>query len=51
MKSGRKPAKSEPTMHEDPAFDDLYDIMDDVMDYMEFEDAQDEGRTSSVVLE
>ncbi|GJU58666.1 ribonuclease H-like domain-containing protein [Tanacetum coccineum] len=32
----------------DPAFDDLDD---DAMDYMETEDAQDEGRTSSVVLE
>ncbi|GJR61899.1 hypothetical protein Tco_1504061 [Tanacetum coccineum] len=35
----------------DPAFDDLDDIVDDAMDYMESEDAQDEGRTSSVVLE
>ncbi|GKE35283.1 hypothetical protein Tco_1454605 [Tanacetum coccineum] len=35
-------------MHKDPAFDDLDD---DAMDYMETEDAQDEGRTSSVVLE
>ncbi|GKA99149.1 retrovirus-related pol polyprotein from transposon TNT 1-94 [Tanacetum coccineum] len=32
----------------DPAFDDLDD---DAMDYMETEDDQDEGRTSSVVLE
>ncbi|GJZ92493.1 hypothetical protein Tco_0664558, partial [Tanacetum coccineum] len=39
IKSGRKPAKSEPTVHKDPAFDDL----DDVMDYMETEDAHDEG--------
>ncbi|GKD97410.1 hypothetical protein Tco_1381307, partial [Tanacetum coccineum] len=36
---GRKPAKSEPTVHKDPAFDDL----DDAMDYMETEDAHDEG--------
>ncbi|GJY73226.1 hypothetical protein Tco_0477657 [Tanacetum coccineum] len=35
----------------DLAFDDLDDIVDDVMDYMESKDAQDEGRTSSVVLE
>ncbi|GJY78003.1 hypothetical protein Tco_0483804 [Tanacetum coccineum] len=51
MKSGRKPAKAEPTVHKDPAFDDLDDIVDDAMDYMETEDAQDEGRTSFVVLE
>ncbi|GKE03815.1 hypothetical protein Tco_1395833 [Tanacetum coccineum] len=51
MKSGRKPAKDEPTVNKDPAFDDLDDIVDDAMDYMEFEDAQDEGRTSSMVLE
>ncbi|GJS91005.1 hypothetical protein Tco_0773641 [Tanacetum coccineum] len=36
---GRKPAKSEPTVHKDLAFDDL----DDAMDYMETEDAHDEG--------
>ncbi|GJY26352.1 hypothetical protein Tco_0401078, partial [Tanacetum coccineum] len=35
----------------DPAFDDLDDIVDDAMDYIDSEDAQDEGRTSSVVLE
>ncbi|GJV16250.1 hypothetical protein Tco_1361573 [Tanacetum coccineum] len=50
-KQGRKPAKSEPTVHKDPAFDDLDDIIDDAMDYIESEDAQDEGRTSSMVLE
>ncbi|GKA22067.1 hypothetical protein Tco_0708029 [Tanacetum coccineum] len=50
-KQGRKPAKAEPTVYKDPAFDDLDDIVDDAMDYMESEDAQDEGRTSSVVLE
>ncbi|GJV74193.1 hypothetical protein Tco_1494188 [Tanacetum coccineum] len=48
MKSGRKLAKAEPTVHKDPAFDDLDD---DAMDYIETEDAQDKGRTSSVVLE
>ncbi|GKB36023.1 hypothetical protein Tco_0880965 [Tanacetum coccineum] len=37
-KHGRKPAKSEPTVHKDLVFDDL----DDAMDYMETEDAQDE---------
>ncbi|GJR82198.1 putative ribonuclease H-like domain-containing protein, partial [Tanacetum coccineum] len=50
-KQGRKPAKAEPTVHKDPAFDDLDYIVDDAMDYMESEDAQDKGRTSSVVLE
>ncbi|GJW32184.1 hypothetical protein Tco_0052216 [Tanacetum coccineum] len=38
-KQGRKNFKSVPTMHKDPAFDDL----DDAMDYMETEDAHDEG--------
>ncbi|GKB70663.1 hypothetical protein Tco_0932075 [Tanacetum coccineum] len=38
-KQGRKPAKSEPTVHKDPPFDDL----DDAMDYMKPEDAHDEG--------
>ncbi|GJV27136.1 zinc finger, CCHC-type containing protein [Tanacetum coccineum] len=47
-KQGRKPAKAEPTVHKDPAFDDLDD---DAMAYIETEDAQDEGKTSSVVLE
>ncbi|GKE82923.1 hypothetical protein Tco_1552923 [Tanacetum coccineum] len=46
-KHGRKPAKSEPTVHKDPAFDD---IVDDALDYMETEDAQDEGRTSSKTM-
>ncbi|GJX95106.1 hypothetical protein Tco_0349692 [Tanacetum coccineum] len=53
-KQGRKSVKSfkgEPSVHKDPAFDDLDDIMDDAMDYIESEDAQDEGRTSYVVLE
>ncbi|GKE34952.1 hypothetical protein Tco_1454274 [Tanacetum coccineum] len=38
-KQGRKPTKSKLTMHKDLAFDDL----DDVMDYIETEDAHDEG--------
>ncbi|GKC77199.1 hypothetical protein Tco_1127973 [Tanacetum coccineum] len=55
-KLGRKSVKSfkgEPYVHKDPAFDDLDDFMDvdDTLDYMESEDAQDKGRTSSVVLE
>ncbi|GKF14863.1 hypothetical protein Tco_0056325, partial [Tanacetum coccineum] len=50
-KQGRKPAKSELTVHKDPAFNDLDDIVDDAMDYMETEDAQDDGRTSSKTLE
>ncbi|GJU01903.1 hypothetical protein Tco_1112241 [Tanacetum coccineum] len=50
-KQGRKSVKSskgKPSVHKDLAFDDLDD---DEMDYMETEDAQNEGRTSSVVLE
>ncbi|GJT22670.1 hypothetical protein Tco_0892607 [Tanacetum coccineum] len=50
-KQGRKSVKSskgEPSVYKDLAFDDLDD---DAMDYMKTEDAQDEGRTSSVVLE
>ncbi|GJR44838.1 hypothetical protein Tco_1312941 [Tanacetum coccineum] len=46
MKSGRKFTKVEPTVHKDPAFDELDD---DVIDYMETEDAQDVGRTRYVV--
>ncbi|GKD22731.1 hypothetical protein Tco_1224434 [Tanacetum coccineum] len=38
-KQGRKPAKSEPTVDKDLDFDDL----DDAIDYMETEDAHDEG--------
>ncbi|GKG01207.1 hypothetical protein Tco_0305912, partial [Tanacetum coccineum] len=38
-KQERKPAKSEPTVHKDLAFDDL----DDAMDYIETKDAHDEG--------
>ncbi|GJR73774.1 hypothetical protein Tco_0086139 [Tanacetum coccineum] len=40
-----KSSKGEPSIHKDPAFDDLDD---DAMDYMETKDAQDEGRTSFV---
>ncbi|GJV10108.1 hypothetical protein Tco_1351649 [Tanacetum coccineum] len=47
-KQGRKPAKAEPIVHKDPAFDELDD---DTMDYIETEDAQDMGRTSYVVHE
>ncbi|GJT53127.1 hypothetical protein Tco_0988181 [Tanacetum coccineum] len=54
-KQGRKSVKSfkgEPSVHKDLAFDDLDDFVDvdDTLDYMESEDAQDEERTSSVVL-
>ncbi|GJT01490.1 hypothetical protein Tco_0822659 [Tanacetum coccineum] len=48
MKSGRKSAKVEPTVHKDPTFDELDD---DAIDYMETEDAQDVGRTRYVVHE
>ncbi|GKG62007.1 hypothetical protein Tco_0623724, partial [Tanacetum coccineum] len=43
-KQGRKPAKYELIVHKDLAFDDLDDIVDAAMDYMETGDAQDEGR-------
>ncbi|GKD08107.1 hypothetical protein Tco_1187792 [Tanacetum coccineum] len=51
-KQGRKSVKTfkgEPSMHKDPAFDDLDDFvdvddMDDTLDYMETEDVQDERR-------
>ncbi|GJX89270.1 putative ribonuclease H-like domain-containing protein [Tanacetum coccineum] len=46
-KQGRKTFKAEPSVHKDPAFDDLDDILDNAMDYMETKDAHDEGRTSS----
>ncbi|GJT89961.1 hypothetical protein Tco_1078806 [Tanacetum coccineum] len=48
MKSGRKFDKAEPTVHKDPAFNELDD---DEIDYMETEDAQDVGRTRYVVHE
>ncbi|GJS49228.1 hypothetical protein Tco_0599349 [Tanacetum coccineum] len=55
-KQGRKSVKSskgEPSVHKDPNFEDLDDFVDvdDTLDYIETEDDQDEGRTSSVVLE
>ncbi|GKG55914.1 hypothetical protein Tco_0574808, partial [Tanacetum coccineum] len=55
-KQGRKSVKSfkgKPFVHKDLAFDDLDDFMDvdDTLDYMKSEDAQDKGRTNSVVLE
>ncbi|GJZ62180.1 hypothetical protein Tco_0618317 [Tanacetum coccineum] len=43
---GRKSVKSfkgEPSVHKDPAFDDLDDIVNEAIDYMESEDAQDKG--------
>ncbi|GJZ37709.1 hypothetical protein Tco_0583900 [Tanacetum coccineum] len=54
-KQGRKSIKSfkgKPSMHKDPAVDDLDDFVDvdDTLDYMETEDDQNEGRTSSIVL-
>ncbi|GKE98847.1 hypothetical protein Tco_0022198 [Tanacetum coccineum] len=47
-KQGRKFAKAEPSVHKDPAFDELDD---DAIDYMETKDAQDVGRTRYVVHE
>ncbi|GKB14072.1 hypothetical protein Tco_0847995 [Tanacetum coccineum] len=47
-KQGRKSAKAEPSVHKDPAFDELDD---DEIDNMETEDAQDVGRTRNVVYE
>ncbi|GJW92177.1 putative ribonuclease H-like domain-containing protein, partial [Tanacetum coccineum] len=48
-----KSFKGEPSMHKDPAFDDLDDFMDvgDTLDYIETKDDQNKGRTSSVMLE
>ncbi|GJS08327.1 hypothetical protein Tco_0365123 [Tanacetum coccineum] len=40
-KQGRKTAKAKHLVHKDPAFDKL---PDDTVDYMESENAQDEGR-------
>ncbi|GKE73051.1 hypothetical protein Tco_1535092 [Tanacetum coccineum] len=45
-KQGRKPAKAEPSVHKDPLFDEL---ADDMLDYMDIENAQDVGRTRNVV--
>ncbi|GJR48082.1 hypothetical protein Tco_1316185 [Tanacetum coccineum] len=46
MKSGRKSAKAEPSVHKDPLFDELDD---DKIDNMDTEDAQDVGRTRNGV--
>ncbi|GJS35996.1 hypothetical protein Tco_0534378 [Tanacetum coccineum] len=46
MKSGRKFAKAELSVHTNPLFDGL---PDDTMDYMDTEDAQDVGRTRNGV--
>ncbi|GKB30995.1 hypothetical protein Tco_0870396, partial [Tanacetum coccineum] len=48
MKSGRKSAKVEPSVHKDPLFDEL---PDDTLDYIDAKDAQDVGRTRDVVNE
>ncbi|GKE68775.1 hypothetical protein Tco_1526847, partial [Tanacetum coccineum] len=45
---GKKSAKAKPTVHKDPAFDELGD---DATDNMETEDAQDVGRTRYLVHE
>ncbi|GJR69004.1 hypothetical protein Tco_0015069 [Tanacetum coccineum] len=50
-KIGRKEIIKDKVDAKGASFDDLDDIVDDAIDYMESEDAQDEGRTSSVVLE
>ncbi|GKB57248.1 hypothetical protein Tco_0913434 [Tanacetum coccineum] len=47
-KQGRKFAKGEPTVHKDPLFDE---ILEDSLDYIETENAQDEGRTRDEVDE
>ncbi|GJU09262.1 hypothetical protein Tco_1125692 [Tanacetum coccineum] len=46
-KQGRKSAKAEPSVHKDPAFDELDD---DEIDHIETEDVQDVGRTRYVLL-
>ncbi|GKE65833.1 hypothetical protein Tco_1519994, partial [Tanacetum coccineum] len=48
MKSGRKSAKDEPSVHTNLLFDKL---PDDTIDYMDTEDAQEVGRTREVVNE
>ncbi|GKD37414.1 hypothetical protein Tco_1257621 [Tanacetum coccineum] len=48
MKSGSKSAKAEPSVHKDPLFNEPYD---DMLDYMDTEDAQDMRRTRDVVNE
>ncbi|GKB31775.1 hypothetical protein Tco_0871176, partial [Tanacetum coccineum] len=47
-KQGRKFAKGEPSVHKDPLFDE---VLEDTLDYMETEVAQDVGRTRDVVDE
>ncbi|GJR87642.1 hypothetical protein Tco_0211653 [Tanacetum coccineum] len=47
-KQGRKSAKAEPSVHKDPLFNEL---VDDTLDYMDTENAQDVGRTRNVVYE
>ncbi|GKE74849.1 hypothetical protein Tco_1536890, partial [Tanacetum coccineum] len=47
-KPRRKTAKAEPSVHKDPAFDEF---ANDIVDNMETENAQDEGRTRSRVSE
>ncbi|GKG10908.1 hypothetical protein Tco_0342308, partial [Tanacetum coccineum] len=47
-KQGRKSAKPKPSVHKDPLFDEL---LDDTLDYMDTEDAQDMGRIRDVVNE
>ncbi|GJT83643.1 hypothetical protein Tco_1057985 [Tanacetum coccineum] len=47
-KQERKPAKAEPSVHKDPLFDEL---TDDMLDYMDTENAQDVRRTRNVVYE
>ncbi|GJZ88838.1 hypothetical protein Tco_0660620, partial [Tanacetum coccineum] len=47
-KQGRKSNKAKPTVHKDPAFDELDD---DAIDYIETKDAQVMGRTRYVVHE
>ncbi|GKF20991.1 hypothetical protein Tco_0069629, partial [Tanacetum coccineum] len=47
-KQGRKSAKAKPTVHKDPAFNELDD---DAIDKIETEDAQDMERTRYVVYE
>ncbi|GJU19561.1 hypothetical protein Tco_1152903 [Tanacetum coccineum] len=49
----KKKGGTKGVLHKDLAFEDLDDFVDvdDTLDYIETEDDQDEGRTSSVVLE
>ncbi|GJS98311.1 retrovirus-related pol polyprotein from transposon TNT 1-94 [Tanacetum coccineum] len=46
-KKGRKSAKAEPSVHKDPAFDELDD---DEIDHIETEDVQDAGRIRYVLV-